>query len=520
MFGNITTAAALIFFLGITILIHEFGHYIAARRLGLVVETFSIGFGPALWKKEINGIVYRIGWIPFGGYVALPQLDPAAMGRLQLSEKKEKTPPDDSEADAPATEEKKPPLPLISPWKKIAVALAGAAGNILMAVILAWVVYAVGMPAGPAERDPTVGYVDDEGEAYRQGLRVGDRVLSVNGKDVGSWREVQNEAVIETEVTLEVAAPDGTAKTIRLATEPGEMGGRRIPGVGGIELCLTLRTRPGTTAEAAGILPGDIFVEMAGQPVTSIPQLNEIVNAHRDREVDVVVLRGDQRVTMKVTPQYDEELERALIGVEFNPRAVDFDTVVRPLPSEQLKHHASAVFRVLHALTTPGRAKVAQGAVSGPVGLILGYWQIVQVSFMLAVWFTGFLNVNLAIINLLPIPVLDGGHIVFALWEGVTRRPVKVWVVEGLVNVCMVLLLALFVFLSVRDVDRVADLGTRVKNLFRQQENVATLEATGLPPAEGTQTNQPPAPERETNEGRGMSDKEDAGERSSGAAQE
>ena len=121
------TLAVLVLF-GLCILIHELGHFIAARAFGMVVETFSIGFGPAIWKKKIGGITYKIGVFPIGGYVALPQMDPSGPGTQAADASGKK--------DEPAS-----PVPRVSPWKKIVVAVAGAAGNMLLAYIIAWIVF-------------------------------------------------------------------------------------------------------------------------------------------------------------------------------------------------------------------------------------------------------------------------------------------------------------------------------------------------------------------------------------------
>ncbi len=473
MLGHVWVAMVLIVFLGATILAHEFGHYLAARLLGLVVKTFSIGFGPALWKRTRKGIVYKIGWIPFGGYVALPQLDPAAMDRIQSSER---------EAGDMAGEEEDPPLPRIAPWKKIVVSLSGAVGNVALAVIIAWIVYAAGIPASPSERSAMVGYVQPDGEAYAQGLRMGDTILSVNGKPVSNWREVRMEAALNPEIVMVARSAEGEEKTVALETVKGGMGEQSLPGVDGRELCMVLHTMPDSAAEAAGLQPHDIIVAMAGREVVSIAHMIAIVEEHRDRETEVDIRRvvDGEAVLLRKTlvPRYDEEQDRVLIGIAFNLRAVDHDTVIRPTPREQLSHHATAILRVLRALTSRRQARAAQAAVGGPVAVITGLWFTVSMSLMLAVWFTGFLNVNLAIINLLPIPVLDGGHIMFSLWELIVRRPVKVWIVETLVNACMVLLLVLILLLSFRDVDRIVPEGAGIRRLFRRAPAEATAEAT------------------------------------------
>lgn len=460
---NLYSVFVLVVLFGVTIFVHELGHFIAALWCGMVVDTFSIGFGPALWKKKVNGIVFRIGCIPFGGYVALPQLDPAGMAVVQGSE------------NGGGSKEggEKRELPPVAAWKRILVSLTGATGNILLAIGIAWIVYWIGMPAGPAERSTVVGYVAPESEVYQKGLRIGDRIVSVNNVPIENWTAFRMEAALYDKVTLVVRSADDLEKTITVPTEKGAFGEQAVVGVDGRNLCMVLAVEQGMSAEKAGIRSGDTIVEFAGNEVFSRAHLIDLVNQHRNQTVPIKVNRtvdgGATLLTISVTPELDEGMGMVRIGIRFNTMAIEYDTIIRPLPSEQLRHHANAILRFLRALTTPKQAKAASGAVGGPVAIIFSYWVIVKASVMLAIWFTGFLNVNLAIINLLPIPVLDGGHIMFALWEVVTRRPPGAKIVNALVNAFAVLLIGLILLLCVRDMDRFTHVGRYFRAVFSRE---------------------------------------------------
>ena len=170
-------AVALLF--SLAIFIHELGHFLAAKWFGLQVDTFAIGFGPSLWKRKINGVEYKIGVILFGGYVALPQLDPSGMEKIQGST-------DDKNASDEDKHEDERELPDIAAWKRIVVSVAGPFGNVVLAVLLAFIIYWV-----PAARtgivDTLVGVVVETSEAWKAGLRAGDRILEVNGEKVDTW---------------------------------------------------------------------------------------------------------------------------------------------------------------------------------------------------------------------------------------------------------------------------------------------------------------------------------------------
>ena len=355
---TVLAIVACILLFSLAVFIHEFGHFLAARKLGMRVDVFSIGFGPAIWKKTVNGIEYRISWIPFGGYVALPDLDPEGTKGLEGQSGKE-------EKDAGPAQE-------IEPWKKIVVAFMGPFGNIVLAVVLAFALAAIpGVRFGEVATD--IGEVPPDGPAAVAGMKPGDRVVSVNGNAVRTWTEMM------TEVQL--------------------VGGKSAP---------------------------------------------------------FVVSRDGGEVTLDITPKRDEVsgawLIMALSTTNGCARAAAWMPARNPL--KQLSWDAMSIFRVLKALATPKEAKAAAKALGGPVMIAEGLYNQVRRNVWDAIGFLRFLCVNLAILNLLPIPVLDGGLILFALYELLTRRKVPRKLVDGLSRIFMYLLLGLMLVLVYRDVTR------------------------------------------------------------------
>jgi regulator of sigma E protease len=468
---NVKVWTILIFLFSLSIFVHEFGHFIAARMLGLVVEAFSIGFGPAIWKKKHKGVLYRVGCLPLGGYVVLPQIDPTGMSRVQAVEDKE---------GEPAAEKR--PIPPVAPWKRAVVSLAGATGNVVLAVLLAWIVYKVGIPAGPEEFSAQVGWVDTTSKAYESGLRPGDVIESICGRPVSNWNDFRMEVALRQSVDLKVRNPDGVVTALSLPTSKGLFGEMTLAGVDSLEFCAVLRTEPGMAADKAGMKAGDVITEFGGRPVYSQAHLISLVQEFQNKKVKIKVLRSDTMpaasVDVEMVPVYDPVAMRARIGIQFNTVPVDRVHLIHPTPMSQIRRHSSAIFRFLRALVTPSQSRAASQAVGGPVAIIVSYVWLVKASLMLAIWFTGFLNVNLAIINLLPIPVLDGGHIVFILWEAATRRPVPEKVATFLVNMCMVLLLGLIAVLSVRDVDRFTSVRALLRKMTSKHANAVPAVST------------------------------------------
>lgn len=423
---NAYTLVVVLALFGLTIFVHELGHFLVARWCGLAVDTFAIGFGPAIWRRKINGVDYKIGILPFGGYVALPQMDPA--GERSDSERNKRE------------------LPPVAPGRKILVALAGVVCNMILAYAVAHIVYWRGQSFAPPEGRVVIGFVEADSEAYAAGLRIGDVIEAVNGKPVKTWDEFMMEVALAKEPVLTVQHVGGERAELTLARREF-MGASFIPGISPMNYCYVLRARPGSSAEAAGLRNGDRIVRLDGIELFSREHLIQLANERAGKTVPIEIERGGTRLELQVTPAYDPTIGRALIGIEFN-------TLDVKKPMEQIKAHAMLIVRLLKALTTPREAKAAAGAVGGPFAILAMFWLYVQSSLVMALWFTCLLNVNLAILNLLPIPVLDGGHIMLSLWEIVTRKPASPRVVGFIWNASAILLIGLFAMLTWRDIDR------------------------------------------------------------------
>ena len=429
------TVFVALFLFGITVFVHEFGHFIVARRCGLVVKTFSIGFGRAIFKWEKDGILYKIGWIPFGGYVALPQLDPEGMEKIQGDETSEK-------------------YPDISPGKKIAVAVSGPLGNIVLAVLLALAIWLIpGNDAGTQLR-PIIGSIETNSAAYAAGLRQGDEITTVNGAAIKNWYDFSVETLLKNSDTASLEVRNaGAERNLDVPVVKGEAGVRTMEGVEPAFPCLFGAVTAGSPADHAGIKSGDTALSFNGVTVLGWEHFTELVQAVEPGvPAALTIERKGEKLDLSIIPEYNEEYKRIMVGVQLGGSGLPWMLYKNPL--DQLKYDALAIVRVLKALVTPSEAKQAAGGLGGPIMIFTMLTMSIKTGLVNTLGLIRFLNVNLAVLNLLPIPVLDGGHIVFSLWHGITRRKVNVKIQTALINFFAVLLIGAMLILSFNDIDR------------------------------------------------------------------
>ncbi|MDA3798634.1 MAG: RIP metalloprotease RseP [Kiritimatiellae bacterium] len=446
MFGSIISGfgdvIVLVLFFSFAIFVHEFGHFIAAVKLGFKVNVFSIGFGPALFKWEKNGITYKFSVVPFGGYVSLPQLDPSGMEKIQGENGEEV----DQEVED------------IAAWKKIIVAIAGPLGNIVLAVILAFVIYLVPTKGLEDKKSEClVGYVDEQSPAYEAGIKKGDIILAVNGEKVNSWYDMSMFSLLSQTTTAVVRVEsEGIETDLNVPLTKTGMGEYLLMGLAPEAVCVVGEAFEGGSAAEAGMQGGDIIKSFNGILIDDGNVFIDLVAERPDMETDIVVIRGDEEVAMMVTPKYDKTLDRAVIGISMGTIGQQsMPWMMYKKPMDQLKGDSGSILRILRALVNPKESGKAAKGLGGPVMILVTLWYAIQESFLNAVGFLRFLNVNLAILNLLPIPVLDGGHIVFALYEIIFRRKPSQKFVNVVVNFFAILLICAFIMLMFRDTFRI-----------------------------------------------------------------
>jgi len=424
-----------LFLFGLTIFIHELGHFLVAKRRKLKIERFSIGFGPKMWGYKKDGIDYRVSWFPFGGYVALPQMSPM-------------------ETVEGETESKASELPPASPLSKILVALAGPSMNVVLAAIIACIIWQVGLaiPVNP----PIVGWVEPGSREEQLGIHAGDRIVKIDGHEAKNWFDIQRLVALSLDSTVPfVIEQHGVAKEFLLETEFNHDFGLKTINLYPEGHPFVKRVIANSPAEAAGVLSGDEFLAVDGVPISTRQELIDFISKKPKQPVDLRIMREGKAMVIMTTPRLEPDKNVGRIGVELEDR-VDFE-VVRPgpTPKTQFLEVAQMFGDTYYALFHYKQTGVGISSFSGPVGIAGGWWyEIRNGGITRGLKFAVLINLALAMFNLLPIPLLDGGHILFAVYEAIFRRPLPSRLVHAVSTMCAILLISFMLCVTVFDFKR------------------------------------------------------------------
>lgn len=412
------TIIKLLIVLGVVATIHEFGHFIFAKLFKMTVNEFSIGFGPKIVQKKWKGTMYSLRWIPLGGYVAIEGEEGDSKDENAFSNK--------------------------APWKRIIVLVAGVLFNAILATAIFLSVNLV-TPTYSTQ----ITNIDENSVAYLAGLRDGDRITKIDDKvthiyqDIAMYKDTDNK-----DVKVEYIR-DGLINTIVVkdaVKDIGYMGvyfdSTKLDENGNV-LTYVDMVEPGMPASTADIKSGDKIIKVDNTNVTYSEEIVNIISASPNIELEIVVLRGEDEVSLKVTPKSQLMFNLGTMGFELE------DTTIKTAYYKSI----ATISQIVGSYVDLFKGEVAVTQLSGIVGIGEVVSKTEGVTDFLSM--LGMISLAVGIANILPFPPLDGGKVVLVLIEWITRKKVSVKVETILSYIGLALLLILTVFVTINDIIRI-----------------------------------------------------------------
>jgi len=420
---------AVVAVLGFMILIHEFGHYAVAKRLGVRVEVFSIGFGKRLFGFRKGDTDYRISAIPLGGYVKMSGENPM-----------------DERSDDPAE------FLNHSRWHRFLVAIAGPLMNIFLAIFLLTVVYMVHYEY-PAVYDepPVIGWVAKDTAAAKAGFQIGDRITRIDGVQNPTWEQVDLKQALSPGQPL-VVDVERNGQTLEKTVVPEAMGLDQIGYAGWSpkeETVTITDLQENMPAEKAGLKEGDQILALDGKPVPALAEMIESLEVTKDKPITLTVLRKGEQRTFTLQPVLFEKRYRIGIGtMQLKVKTLPFAEAL----SLSLHENRQNALLILELVKKMAQRKISMRSIEGPIRIGQAAGEAARrKGWTPLMGLTAAISLNLGIFNLLPIPILDGGVIMFLLIEGLMRRDISLRIKERVYQAAFVFLVLFAVMVIYND---------------------------------------------------------------------
>jgi regulator of sigma E protease len=436
---------ALIVTLGILVTVHEYGHYWVARRCGVKVLRFSVGFGKILWSRtDKNGTEFAIAAIPLGGYVKMldEREGPVADELLDQSFNRKTV------------------------WQRMAIVLAGPAANILFAIFAYWIMFMVGV----SQVKPIVGELAPQGIADNSGMQSNQLITAVDGQAVESWQQVNFQLLARIGETgeIEISAGDQSyslaiQEWLSNAEQPNPLTDLGIQPYRPQVPAILAELQDGKAAKQAGLLPGDLIEKVDDVVIQQWYDFVEVVQASAGKALNIKIMRNQQALELTLIPGIST-LENGktvgFVGAMVQPPVIpdDFVTTLRYNPITALLKGAEKTWN-MSVVTLDSIGKMIQGLLSvknlsGPITIAKVANDSAQAGFEAFVGFLAYISIMLAIVNLLPIPVLDGGHFLFYVIEAIKGSPVSEKIQLMGMKLGMTMMLMIMVVAMFNDVSR------------------------------------------------------------------
>jgi regulator of sigma E protease len=432
----------LLVLIGVMILIHEAGHFWAARWFDVRVETFSFGFGPRLFGFKRGETDYRFSAIPFGGYVKMSGEQPG----------------EENAAD--------PRGILAKPrWQRLIIAFAGPFMNVILAIGLLAGLFMVKYQKLATADDPAViGFVMRDSAAARAGLQAGDRIVKIDDKENPNWEDITLKEIASADHPLDVAVErDGKRISVLVKPVMEERSGVGFAGWAERAEIQIASVSPGMPAEKAGLEKGDLLLSAGGLPIHSRYTLQEVIKNGEGKPVVIEFERNGQQRSVTVQPQFTklEGTERWVIGVGPETRMklittkLSFPEAIRESTRQNIKS-AGLIFKFLQGIV---QRRMSPKSLDGPIRIAQLSGEAAREGPSAFFLLMSMVSLNLAIFNLLPIPILDGGVIMMLLVEILLGRDLSLRVKEAVFKVGFVFLMVVVAFVLYNDISKIMPAG-------------------------------------------------------------
>lgn len=426
--NGIINLVSVFFVLGVLVFVHEFGHYAMAKWFGVRVEVFSLGFGKRLWGFRRGDTDYRISALPLGGYVK--------MSGENIMEARTGDPGEFTSHPR---------------WQRFLIAIAGPAMNILLAIVVLTGLYMYRHDYEAVLRIPVdVVWVTPDSPAAKAGIQKGDRVIKIEDVQNPTWEQLLKTEFIPEPLSLTIQRGD---RTLNMKVVPEAKGPDRVGDLGLEPPEVVGTLEPGHPADLAGVKEGDILVAVDNAPVKNVPEMLELLQKTQGKQVQLTVLREGKEVTLPITPQLlptpgaSSKAEYRLGFAVSRTEKLPFAVALRAAYLE-CKENSSLIFKLLGKLVQR-HPPIQQ--LSGPIGIMQISGRAARTSFPTLLSVLALISLNLAVLNLLPIPILDGGLMLMLLIEGALRRDIKLEIKERVYQAAFVFLLLFFAVVIFND---------------------------------------------------------------------
>lgn len=422
-------AFAIVF--GVLVFVHEFGHFFMAKLVGIRVEVFSWGYGKRLFGFKRDETDYRVSLIPMGGYVKFyGEESYAGMDQLDYRDFMAK-----------------------NRWERFLVLVMGSVMNIVLAIVLVSFINMAGVTVPEyQEQKPVIGWIEPESPAERASLKIDDEILSINGKRTETWADVELAVGTRPKRTITVEVKrEKKVFPVELMTESKTRFQMGYAGFLGEILIQVMMVEPHSPAEKAGLISGDVILAINGEPVYFY-RFVELIQNNPEKELEFLVEREGETLTLRGTPRREGDIGK--IGILQGPKSIVKKFGFFAAVAQSVQQNTKLAFLVVNFVKDLITGEASTQQLGGPIEIANFSYAAFRMGFMAMLVWIAFISLQLGIINLIPIPVLDGGQIFVLILEGIFRRDFSPKVKQIVMKIGFAIFILLIAFVILNDVQK------------------------------------------------------------------